>query len=378
MKRGIQHLRSALSSRQAWLPASLNAELSAMAFVASSAGESHSPIYKVFRTVTVEAEEADQGLQLHMRRRTWQQLADEHAPRRLIFDWERGVQSLARQLRKEAGCELDVAAMSEKVAASARATLARTAMDAGQELAITVALDQASVHVQSEIFCWEDANEGSYEGALSGRTIATTRYDTSAIMAKPVAPLDPSVGADPWRVRGWASPTVHPALSAEKDLLAGQEELLLLHQEEDGQDAVVVEGLNSNLAVLMADGSLAIRPKGCYLGQTVRDLLERLDGHSGGEGDDAVQPPLCQPSEAGATLKDLHHGRWQAAWLLCKFRGAKRLTQVIDPAGKAWRLDSNESNTQVSIAAVDQLLTSSVAASRCERAIDLRDLSAAT
>jgi len=48
---------------------------------------------------------------------------------------------------------------------------------------------------------------------------------------------------------------------------------------EDDGSAVVIEGLNSNIAVLLQDGSLALRPDGCYwyLGQTARGLLQQLE-----------------------------------------------------------------------------------------------------
>ena len=204
------------------LPAALTAELKAMEFVASKAVE-HPPIYKVFRTT--ERGERVVGLGEGLRKLDAQLVALGCAEQ----ERSRSLESCKQHL---------VAAIS---AAAPR-------LSSGEELAVTATLTAcagvsgADAHVLAEPFV----------------TAATGPSVAAITAAQP--PLSPEVSADPWRLTGWAMPGVHPALGLDA-LPPGVEEALLTHPGLlPSAPALMVEGINSNLAVLhvSAEGEPAL------------------------------------------------------------------------------------------------------------------------
>lgn len=112
--------------------------------------------------------------------------------------------------------------------------------------------------------------------------------------------------------------------------------------------ALLVEGINSNLAVLhvSAEGEPALTIcSGGYTGATAHAV------HKGREASLRRQAlgwfcsrrmsaalGSCTAQLRYADQGGLEEGRWGGAWLLCKFRGVRRLRAVLLPDGTECRL----------------------------------------
>jgi len=123
---------------------------------------------------------------------------------------------------------------------------------------------------------------------------------------------------------GWATPLIHPTLDVTWD---PELEETLLHE---ATTDLVVEGVNSNLFVMMADGSLRTAGigEGAYPGsvrEAVLDLARR-------------QPSARRlfpggVHERAATAAQLAAGEWLEAWLTCSSRR-------VAPLARIWRRGS--------------------------------------
>jgi len=124
---------------------------------------------------------------------------------------------------------------------------------------------------------------------------------------------------------GWATPLVHPSLTPIEDAPCAVEETLL---HEAGTDRVV-EGLNSNLFVVMADGSVrtASAAEGAYTGSMRQAVLALLAG----------QVIERAPSAAG-----LAAGEWREAWLTSTCRTVAPLSRIWRPAPRAARFAAED------------------------------------
>jgi len=292
------------------LPTSLTAELKAMEFVASKAVE-HPPVYKIFRTT--ERGERIVGLGQGLRNLDARLTAIGCAEQ----ERSRSLESLKQQL-------------------ASAITAAASALSSGEELAVTTTLTAcadgsgADAHVLVEPFV----------------TVATAPSVAAITAAQP--PLSHELAADPWRLTGWAMPGVHPTLGLDT-LPPGVEEALLTHPGLlPAASALMVEGINSNLAVLQVseDGEPALTIcSGGYTGATAQAM------HTGREASLRRQALgwFCSrrmSAALGACTAQLRHadqagleeGRWGGAWLLCKFRGVRRLRALLLPDGTECRL----------------------------------------
>jgi hypothetical protein len=292
------------------LPAALTAELKAMEFVASKAVE-HPPVYNIFRTT--ERGERVVGFGQGLRKLDAQLVAMGCAELERI----RSLESLKQQL------------VSAITAAAPR-------LSSGEELAVTTTLTAcaggsgADAHVLAEPF-----------------VTAAIAPSVAAITATQL-PLSHEVSADPWRLTGWAMPGVHPALGIGA-LPPGVEEALLTSPGLlPSAPALMVEGINSNLAVLQVSekGEPALTIcLGGHNGATAQAT------HKGREATLRRQALgwFCSrrmSTVLGACTAQLRHadqgaleeGRWGGAWLLCKFRGVRRLRAVLLPDGTECRL----------------------------------------
>ena len=324
-------LRAVLAdTRSRVLPASLVAELSAMQFVASKAA-SHPPVYKVFRTT--------------------------HRGKRLV-GWSTGLRSLDARMQAVMGCSEkerseSIEALKQHVVSAV--TAAASSLAPHEELAVTATLTEradgsgsgADAHVLAEPF----------------ETIATPCV---AALTPPQAPPSREVASDPWRVAGWATPGVHPALGLDS-LPPGAEEVLLTRPGLlPGAPPLVVEGLNSNVAVLhvspQREPALTLCSGG-YTGATAQAVHAGREASLrrqalGWECSRGMRAALgaCTAQLRHAEQDGLEQGRWGAAWLLCKFRGARRLHTVVLPDGDERRLRSSEIGDRVHQLVTDWVL----------------------
>ena len=292
------------------VPVALTAELKAMEFVASKAVE-HPPVYKIFRT-TGKGERVV-GLGQGLRKLDAQLVAMGCAEQ----DRFSSLESLKQQL---------VSAITTKA----------PMLSAGEELAVTTTLTAcaggsgADAHVRVEPF------------------VTVSIAPSVAAITAAQQPLSREVSADPWRLTGWAMPGVHPALGLGA-LPPGVEEALMTHPGLlPSAPALLVEGINSNLAVLQvsAEGEPALTIcSGGYTGATAHAV------HKGREASLRRQAlgwfcsrrmsaalGSCTAQLRYADQGGLEEGRWGGAWLLCKFRGVRRLRAVLLPDGTECRL----------------------------------------
>ena len=150
---------------------------------------------------------------------------------------------------------------------------------------------------------------------------------------------------------GWATPLVHPSLQpAEGDGTSGSFEETLLHEARSDR---VLEGLNSNLFVVMRDGSLRTAGvhEGAYPG-SVREAVLRL----------ARQSDLFPAgvSEVAPTAAELAAGAWREAWLTCASRLVAPLARVWQPSTKGWaELTERELGMQMQMRLHDDVLRDS-------------------
>lgn len=155
-----------------------------------------------------------------------------------------------------------------------------------------------------------------------------------AALSRPQERVQASVGGDVLRgaAGGWATPLVHPSLRpAERgtDDGSGTEqefEETLLH--EAGTDRVL-EGLNSNLFVVMRDGSLRTAgvSEGAYPGTVRAAVLELARGSQ-------LFPAGVR--EVAPTASELAAGEWREVWLTCASRRVAPLTRIWQPVSGAW------------------------------------------
>lgn len=319
-----------------------------MRFVAAKATEQHPPIYHIFRT-------ASRG--------------------RKLIDWPRGARSMLskwQDVAPEGGDDQLVHLEQQVVSAVSQAA---ASLSPAKELAVTVTLTanastSETVHVLAEPF----------PAAPNERCVAA--------VAPPQPPPPPDAARDLWRCSGWLTPGVHPALPVSA-LPSGAEELLLLRDdatadddesESIGGERTFVEGASSNLMVLQegeADGELGLTIcTGGYIGATARALnarratcVARQTSEAGWKTGAAFRSTLasCLARQAHADERGLREGRWHGAWLLCKLRGARRLTAVLGADGTVHRLDAGGE----AAGSVDRLVQNWLAAEWRERAVSL-------
>lgn len=286
-----------------------------MRFVASKA-TSHPPIYRIFRTTARGSR---------------------------ILGWDQGMRSLndglVRALPAHALPSSTFDHLRSRVASEVAAVASE--LSDGNELAVTATLAEAAsgggvdVHVLAEPFAHALAPATPCVAALTAPQLPTS---TNA--------------SDPWRAAGWATPGVHPTLSVSA-LPPGAEEAVLMH---DGllprAPPTAVEGLNSNLAVLHANeaGEVGLTIcSGGYMGATAQAVHARRQAalrrmSLGWFCPSAMRTTLaaCSAQLRCADQQALEDGRWHAAWLLCKFRGARRLTALLLPDGTECALGGGE------------------------------------
>ena len=160
-----------------------------------------------------------------------------------------------------------------------------------------------------------------------------------ATLSRPLERARASVASDLLRGSsgGWATPLVHPSLTPAKGVAmagpkgsgcesvgAGLEETLLHEQRTEH----ILEGLNSNLFVVMADGTLhtAGVGQGAYAG-SVREIVLRLARES---------DLFARVSESAPTALELAAGMWREAWLTCASRRVAPLRRIWQPSRGEW------------------------------------------
>ena len=154
-----------------------------------------------------------------------------------------------------------------------------------------------------------------------------------AALSRPIERAAASVRDDALRgaTGGWATPFVHPSLQpAPADESGGGSsssslEETLLHE---GKTDKVVEGLNSNLFVVMNDGSLRTAgvSEGAYPGSVREAVLKLASESEWFKGVDEIAP----------TAAELADGAWREAWLTCASRKVAPLERIWQPTRGEW------------------------------------------